>query len=385
MERVLSFFSYGMVVCAAVLLLHAPLRAESIDFEGVPAGTILEEVSIPGGKVEVFGLNPSFTPNTNAAVVFDSSNPTGGDLDLGTPNEAFAGPGVGAGGTVSNNTPLGNILILGEDLVDGNSDGLVDDPDDADLLNMYIDFDFVLGGGPGNSKKKSGTVTINSVTLMDIEAEQGESGTFLELSGPGLPTNMIAIPPTGNNGVATLDGIGLSGVNHLRVNFNGSGAVAAVTFNIDQPRSCWLTTGGFLNAGFQSGGKDYTFGGNIGPPPSGSLEVVDHNTGDNFHTNDIQIVECLVIPGTGPQQPGGKQGFDINKATFTGTGRINGVSGYPFDGYFIDAGEPSGKKSNDSDYFEITIRHPVTNAVIFQASGPLDGGNVQIHPPNPSL
>jgi hypothetical protein len=144
---------------------------------------------------------------------------------------------------------------------------------------------------------------------------------------------------------------------------------------------CWITTGGFHNAGEQAGGKDFTFGGNVGPPPRGSWEVVDHNTGDNFHSNDVHIVSCEVINLTGPGQPGGKKGFKINQANFEGTGRLNGVHGYPFTGYVQDAGEPSGKKANDQDYFSITVRDPDTTAIVFEASATLDGGNVQIHPP----
>ena len=74
------------------------------------------------------------------------------------------------------------------------------------------------------------------------------------------------------------------------------------------------------------------------------------------------------LPRQGPQQPGGKKGFIINKATFEGTGRLNGVGGYPFVGYVIDAGEPAGKKNNDKDFFEIVVRDPNTNAIVFQAS-----------------
>jgi hypothetical protein len=46
-----------------------------------------------------------------------------------------------------------------------------------------------------------------------------------------------------------------------------------------------------------------------------------------------------------------------------------------------DAGEPQGKKGNDQDFFSITVRDPVTAAILFHTSAPLDGGNVQIHPP----
>lgn len=144
---------------------------------------------------------------------------------------------------------------------------------------------------------------------------------------------------------------------------------------------CWITTGGFHNTGEQAGGKDFTFGGNVGPPPRGSWEVVDHNTGDNFHSNEVHITSCSVVQRTGPDQPGGKKGFKINQADFAGVGRLNGVPGYPFTGYVQDAGEPHGKKSNDQDYYSIMVRDPDTNAIVFATSATLDGGNVQIHPP----
>jgi len=147
------------------------------------------------------------------------------------------------------------------------------------------------------------------------------------------------------------------------------------------PDACWITTGGFHNAGSPSGSKDFTFGGNVGPPPRGSWEVVDHNSGDNFHSNDVHIVSCDVIQLTGPDQPGGKKGFKINQATFEGTGRLNKVDGFIFTGLVQDAGEPHGKKGKDQDFFSITVRDPGTLEIVFEASATLDGGNVQIHPP----
>jgi hypothetical protein len=156
---------------------------------------------------------------------------------------------------------------------------------------------------------------------------------------------------------------------------------AGLSVTTPPPDLCWITTGGFHNAGEQAGGKDFTFGGNVGPPPRGSWEVVDHNTGDNFHSNDVEIVSCNIVRRTGPGQPGGKKGFKINEAHFEGVGRLNGVPGYPFTGFVQDAGEPHGKKSNDQDFYSITVRDPNTNAIVFEASATLDGGNVQIHPP----
>lgn len=378
-------------------LAMAGVQAAEIDFEGLPPGTIVTQLSsgagISGpltGVVNVRGRNDIF-PNRDAAIVFDSSctvTPLSdcdeSDRDLGTPHMDFGGPGIGdggaAGGLYPNTTALGNLLVLAKDLVDSNGDGLIDDPDDADVPG-FVEFDFSnVGKGKG-----AGTVTINSVTIMDVELDENEVPALIEMSGPGILTSTIAQFNTDNGGVATVSGINLSGVRKLTVHVKGSSALASVVFQEDEPGLCWITTGGFQNAGLQSGGKDYTFGGNVGPPPSGSWEVVDHNTGDNFHSHDVEIVECKhVDTSTGPGQPGGKKGFDINYASFAGTGRLNGVDGYPFTGYVIDSGEPGGKQGNTPDYYEIIVTHPVSGLVVFAASGNLDGGNVQIHPPTGS-
>jgi hypothetical protein len=379
----------GLAALGLLCALAAPVQAADIDFEGLEPGTILYQVSagvgatadLPG-TVGVFGFNPKFGAGTNAAVVFDSSDnyvkPSLGSqfLDLGTPNEVFGGPGVGEGGETTNDTPLYNILVVEKYLTDADNDGLVDQPDDDDRLGMDFEFDFSTVKNNGK-----GTVTVNSVTLMDIERDEGETGTNLILSGPGLPPNLITIPNTDNNGVVTIDGIGLSGVDTMIVEMNGSGALVGMVVEEDQPGSCWITSGGFHNAGIQSGSKDFTFGGNVGPPASGSWEVIDHNSGDNFHTNDVHITDCSVVNRTGPDQPGGKKGFTINRADFAGTGSLNHTDGYPFTGYVLDGGEPAGKKNKDKDHFSITVYDPTMTVVVFEADGDLDGGNVQIHPP----
>ncbi|GAB4363594.1 MAG: hypothetical protein Kow0042_01600 [Calditrichia bacterium] len=364
-----------------------------IDFEGIEPGTIVDQVygASGTGPIGVYAFNDQLTSvfpaGANAAVIFPSADPPGIDFDLGTPNETFGGPGIGSGGEMGmpyeNALPLGNILIINEAPMfvdrDGNhridnSDSPVIRADDADRMGSYIDFDF------STTANNNGTVTVNSVTIMDVEREEGEDGTFIELSGPNLPVNLIAIPPTGDNGVVVIDGIGLSGVSHMRVQMNGSGAVADIVINQGENRTCWITTGGFHNAGVQSGGKNFTFGGNVGPPPSGSWEVIDHNTGDNFHSNDVHIDSCVVINEGGPGQPGGKKGFKINKAYFSGIGRLNQVDGYPFTGFVVDRGEPSGKKGKLKDQFHIEVYDPVTHAIVFFTEFELDGGNVQIHP-----
>lgn len=372
-------------VAGLAALGFAAANQFSIDLEGLPPGTIVSQLKtgqgISGnvnGHVSVVGYNPTLGAQANAAVIFDSANPTGGDVDLGTPNQLYNGPGIGAAGA-SNDTPLGHILIVAEDLVDTNpADGLVDDPDDADVKGVFLWYDFST-----TTPNNDGTVRVDSVTYMDVEVDEGENGAFLELWGPNLPKQIISMPPVGDNGVGTIANIGLDGVSDLRVNLNGSGAVTAVIANAPKKtRDCWFTFGGFQNASMQAGPKLYTFGGNVGPPPSGSIQVNDHTTGAKFHSNNVAITSCERIPGTGPGQPGRRRGFDANKADFAGTGRLNGVPGYPFTGYVIDSGEPQGKKGNNPDFFEIVVVDPNNNnAVVFKASGNLDGGNVQLHPP----
>lgn len=383
-----------ILVTGALLLTSHTAIADNIDFEGLPPGTIVSELSkgkgISGnltGVVYVEGRNTLF-PDTNAAIIFNSECIPGPpscnleDRDIATPHEDFGGPGIGVGGAASgpfpNDTPLGNHLILAKNLVDANpNDGLIDDPDDADVPG-FINFDF-----SGVKKGRSdGTVTINSVLVQDVDLLEGENPGLIIFSGPGIPTATVAIFDTENGGVAELDGIGLDGVRNVRVEVKGSSAFAGIVFDERTERSCWITTGGFHNAGASSGGKDFTFGGNVGPPPSGSWQVIDHNTGDNFHSNNVAITDCIEIDGTGPQQPGGKKGFTINQAFFEGIGRLNHVDGYPFTGFVVDRGEPSGKNGNDRDQFHIEVRDPVSNLIVFETDFMLDGGNVQIHPPS---
>jgi len=146
---------------------------------------------------------------------------------------------------------------------------------------------------------------------------------------------------------------------------------------------------------------------------------VDHVTGDNFHSNDVEVVGCEIIDAlTGPEQPGGKKGFQENLLHFRGTGRLRDgdtgttLDGYSFRGCVIDAGEPAGKQGLNTDYFEIVVCdigqtctlgsgrcsttttqadldapgpqntcNALGSSVVFAACGALDGGNVQLHPP----
>lgn len=400
-----------LALIAAGVSLAFSVSAAELHFDQLPTGKIVGELSngngasgLRGGSVYIWGFNPQLTIDDNAAVIFDSENPSGGDDDLGTPNSDFGGPGVDErsdpntggkqGSPFENHTALGKVLIINEPagLDDTNGNGRIDpddanvaDPDDDDERGQFFELDF-------SGLKKGNTVTINSISYMDVEQEEGEDGTSVYLFGPKIPAPgvMLTLHPTGDNGVFTQQ-IGIEGVTMMRIVMGGSGAITSVVLDEDPERPCWVTTGGFFNAGVVSGPKQCTFGGNVGPPPSGAFEVNFHtdgpdtgaSAGDKFHTNDITAVRCTDETEGGPQQPGGNKGLVVDTLYFECTGRFNNANGYTCDGFLQDAGEPAGKKGNGYDHIQMVIYDSYQNEVA-RCEGDLDGGNVQIHPPVPN-
>ena len=194
-----------------------------IGFRGLPAGTILDEVYSDAGQgpIRVFGSNPA-QGAVNTAVVFDSANPTGEDEDLGTPNEDFGGPGEGsageAGSPFANDKPLGNLLIISEDLTDSDGDMLVDDPDDTDRLDSALLFDFL----------ELSPVRVGGVTLIDVEPDE----PFATVEFFGEEGRLLAsfnLPEPGDNGVVDI-AMNQTGVHQMAIRLNGSGAIDNILY-----------------------------------------------------------------------------------------------------------------------------------------------------------
>lgn len=213
-----------------------------IDFESLNTGDIAAEVySANGaGPVSVWGTNPNH-PDSNAAMIFDSSNPTGNDWDLGTPNEDFGGPGIGTRGEsdspYANDVSLGKVLIITEDF-DSN------DPDDADLNGSSFSFDF----------SALGSVSVYSMYIMDVEtSENAATVSFYDHSGSQIG-NEFVLPRTGNNGLHLYEfGSGVDSVVTMTVNINGSGVIDNLAFvqtetpPSEEPRGCTYTAGYWKN------------------------------------------------------------------------------------------------------------------------------------------
>lgn len=186
----------------------------------LPQGRVIEEQYANRG-IHVSADNNGGGPDD--AVIFNSSSPTGGDFDLGTPNQQYGGPGIGSGGA-SNNVPLGNILIVQERFSPKNCGPQNDDycvPDDeAGGGKLIFEFDC--------------PTTIIDVVIVD--ADDGyPSGSAITCVGTSQTTMNIA--NMGNNSVQTVL-VGISGVTKMEVEFFGSGGLASFRYKPDTTELC---------------------------------------------------------------------------------------------------------------------------------------------------
>jgi hypothetical protein len=94
-----------------VFLFSANSYALSVDFSGFSAGTIIDNQYLPDFTVSA-ARNGSAENN---AMIFDTLNPTGGDVDLGSSFPFGNDPGS-----------YGNILIISEDLDTADPDDNID-------------------------------------------------------------------------------------------------------------------------------------------------------------------------------------------------------------------------------------------------------------------
>jgi hypothetical protein len=206
-----------------MFLLAIPVHAILVeDFGGHPAGSVVAG-DMPGGGTAPGTIFSDITVSViandapHAVIIFDSANPTGGDFDLGTPNEDFGGPGIGHGGQMGmpgeNSIPYGNLLIIAENINDSDGDGLVDAPnDDANGGTIIFDFDYV--------------VDLQYMVIVDIDAE---SVTY-ETHEFGIFIGGDSGSDLGNNSIQVIDLTPFFSVDRLVVNFSSSGAIAELGY-----------------------------------------------------------------------------------------------------------------------------------------------------------
>jgi len=227
----------------------APSESFEVDFDtdGLTGGNgaPLAKGTFITTQYDEVGLTISGVSNhgnrTGDVIIFDSSNPTGGDSDLGTPNQAYGGPGIGNGGTNPagrNDQSLGNVIILAENVRDNNNDGRVDNPDD-DAAGGIIYFDF------------NQPISVEGLDMLDLDDHADNEIIFQFADGT---TQMWECPQIGNNShkfVSTLiNGEAAHNVARISVSFSGSGAIAGL--KLSRPgnlsNACYPgITGGFAS------------------------------------------------------------------------------------------------------------------------------------------
>lgn len=207
-------FVFAFILSTSVSTKAQPVFAV-IDFEGIPPGTIVDNLhsgyGISGATIAGFVYVNAYNPelgDVNAAMIFDARCPpgnvpadcSGNDADLFNPS-------------------FGNTLIISEDLD-------TTDPDDGDVPGSKISFEYSnLGDGSG--------AFVESLEVQDIEEDQGELEdakiTFFEGGLGGTPVGQVDIPHTGNGNTALVP-VNTAGVDAMEVDLAGSGTLNNIRF-----------------------------------------------------------------------------------------------------------------------------------------------------------
>jgi hypothetical protein len=199
-----------LALLACAVFVPAQANALVIDFDTLPAGTILNASHLPPGYT--LNVNNKNASHPDSAIIFDTACPPGGvgsdctgsDPDLLTP-----------GGGIANDTAQQKMLIVGEDVVDTTpANGLVDDPDD-EARGSTIAFGF-----PGPRK-------LISIRLVDIDTTEGATKIVLDLAAGGTQT--INVAALGNNSAQTITLVNPPDILGFTMDFAGSGAIDDIT------------------------------------------------------------------------------------------------------------------------------------------------------------
>ena len=420
-------------------LVSAPVFADGTEVLGAPlgitvsggTGTVAAGVGLRASQPGVINLNVPGTVNQallywhvakNATDTVISVDNGGGAVDVpgmliggpsGSDHEAYRADITSMVVSGANSLTVGGLdpiafgaglLVIYDDgsdpaeieIRDGIDQAYINDPAPLDatvpqtfifspadaprLATLDMFFSSVSGTGSGLGFRPNAiNITVGGVTdVLDnlLDSNDGEEWDTLGLT--------VEIPAGATMLTVEAESVDNLGIGGTPASFAWSAAGLSVPPGTQDEGLCWITGGGFIDLidNDSAGQKTFSFGGNVGAPPHGSWQVTDHVTGDKFHSQEVHITSCEVLVGTtGPGQPGGKNGFDKNKANFAGIGALNGVGGCPFVGYVIDAGEPQGKKSNSNDEFHLETTDTIACGGDFSVHGEMPGGNFQIHPP----
>ncbi len=156
-------------------------------------------------------------------VLFNSSAPTGGDLDLGTPSSncpsctgSCPGQSNNPNGGLTNCVDQGLILITEENPADTNMDGLEDDPDDHNMTDVLFEF-------------------VNPVTISTLDFVDDSQGS-ITFTFSDMTTSTQVLTGGLDNDVYTQI-FNESDVISIQMVLTSSGASSLVSFCYDDPGS----------------------------------------------------------------------------------------------------------------------------------------------------
>lgn len=200
--------NFGASSCFDWTVVSNPSSGGQLPYSGRGDFNLDFVVCPPDNEFAGLGIHVTTNdPANHPAMIFDSSNPTGGDNDLGTLNQDFGGSGVGSRGATGtageNAVPLGKVLIISES-------GDQSDPDDN------------AGGGEIIFAFDS-PVFIGTANILDID--EGWGGSLKAFDASNTPLVEVAMQDLGNNSVQTVV-LNVANVSKLKVWFPGSGAIA---------------------------------------------------------------------------------------------------------------------------------------------------------------
>lgn len=208
----------------------------SLDFDDLPVGVLTTPYT--NGVVTLF----SPQSGTNPLAIFNTESPTGGDTDLGTPNNGFGGPGVssGDGGArddaeepFQNQTARGNVLIScvsgcsTPNDVAGFTTKIFQFAQDTDVLNIqFLDVD----GGESNPlvflyNVETPTLSCGSTAANATEACCDTNAECIQYT-EGVECGDNCFQTIGINSFNLTNGP----VRRLELAFPGSGAFAGLYF-----------------------------------------------------------------------------------------------------------------------------------------------------------
>ncbi len=175
-------------------------ECQTIDFNTDDQGIALGNGTHLTNQLAGYGIvNVSATGGIGEAWIYDSSNPSTEDVDLGTPNQAYGGPGIGSGGS-SNQTALGNLIIIQE------HNGIPDDNGNGGTLSLSL----------------SGYPSIQGFRFVDVE-ENGGSVTVTTPNGP-VTASILGLGDNSQQYVS----LQADSASQILIHFAGSGGLGEI-------------------------------------------------------------------------------------------------------------------------------------------------------------